>query len=116
MAVEGIPQASEESFGALVMGDPSPALVEFFAPWCAHCRRLAPTIAELARDYHGRVRFLQVDATQASDLALRYQVQGVPTMIVFQNGEEQGRVVGAVSKEAIAALLDRTLAPAPVRG
>ncbi len=116
MAVQSLVQADEDSFDQLVLGDPSPVLVEFFSPWCAHCRRLAPTLEELARDYHGRVRFVQVNAEDAAELALRYQVQGVPTMVLFVDGREMGRIIGAVPKEQIAARLDRVLAPARERG
>ncbi len=116
MAVQDLVQADAESFDELVFGDPSPVLVEFFSPWCPHCRHLAPVIEELAREYHGRVRFVQVNAERAGELPLRYKIRGVPTMIVFAGGSEVGRVIGAVPKEEIAVRLDKALASAHERG
>lgn len=116
MAVQDLVQADEGNFDELVFGDPSPVMVEFFSRWCPHCRHLAPVIEELAREYHGRVRFVQVDAEQAGELPLRYRIRGVPTMIVFAGGDEVGRVIGAVPKEQIAVRLDKALAPAPEQG
>ncbi len=116
MAVQDLPQADEDSFHELVFGDPSPVLVEFFSPWCPHCRQLAAVIEQLAREYHGRVRFVQVNAERAGDLPLRYRIRGVPTVIVFTDGAEVARIIGAVPKEQIAVRLDKALAPAPERG
>ncbi|HOQ99893.1 MAG TPA: thioredoxin family protein [Anaerolineae bacterium] len=116
MAVQNLPQADEHSFDQVVFGEPSPVLVEFFTPWCPHCRRLAPVIEELARDYRDRARFVQVNADQAGGLVVRFQLRGVPTVLVFDQGQEISRLIGAVSKEQLADRLDKALAPEPVSG
>ncbi len=115
MAVQNLLQADDSNFDQVVFGEASPVLVEFYTPWCPHCRRMVPIIEELARDYHGRVRVVQVNAEHATDLAVRFQLRGVPTILVFAGGKQVSRLIGEVSKEELAARLDKALAPAPVR-
>ncbi|MEP6947287.1 MAG: thioredoxin [Acidobacteriota bacterium] len=79
-----------------------PVLVDFWAAWCGPCRMVGPLIEQLAKELSGKVRFgkLDVDANQRT--AGRFQVQSIPTMIIFNNGKEVDRIVGAQSKQAIA--------------
>jgi len=116
MAVQNLPQADDGNFDQVVFSDNRPVLVEFYAPWCPHCRKMVPILDELARDYQERVRFVQVNADGASDLIVRFQLRGVPTTLVFDQGKEISRLIGEVSKEELGARLDKALAPAPERG
>ena len=113
MASRELAQADDSSFDQVVLANPSPVMVEFFAPWCGHCRRLRPAIEELARDYAGRLRVVQVNADENRATAARYGVRGVPTMVIFAHGQEIDRVVGSIPKESLETYLDRALAQTP---
>ena len=90
-----------------IVGSGKPLLVDFWATWCGPCKAIAPTLEELGDTYRDRATIgkLDVDANQAT--AARYNVQAIPTLILFKDGQEQERLVGAQSKKAIADLLDR---------
>ena len=98
---------NSENFESEVINAEGPVLVDFYADWCGPCKVIAPVVEELANDYAGRaeVRKLDVDANQV--LAGKYGVRGIPTLIVFRNGEIKETVVGAVSKSELATVLDR---------
>jgi len=93
---------TDASFVAEVERSPVPVLVDFWAPWCPPCRMIAPAIDELAGEMAGRVRVakLNIDDNQAT--AQRFRVASIPTLIVFKDGREVDRIVGAQPKQAIA--------------
>ena len=84
-----------------------PLLVDFWADWCGPCRAVAPTLEELGQDYQGRATIAKLNVDENPESALRYSVRSIPTMILFKNGEEKERLVGAQAKKIIAAMLDR---------
>lgn len=86
------------------------SLVDFWATWCGPCRRLAPTIEELARDYESKAAILKLDIDANPETAGKLGVQSIPTLIVFKDGAEVGRLVGVQSKAKIAKALDDALA------
>lgn len=75
-----------------------PALVDFHADWCGPCHMIEPVIEQLAEEYRGKVRFAKLDVDANPEVAARYGVMGIPTLIVFKNGEEVSRIVGAAPK------------------
>jgi thioredoxin 1 len=83
-----------DSFAAEVLEAKEPVLVDFWATWCAPCRALAPLIERLAEQYQGRAKVLKLDVDKAPDVAQRYGVQSIPTVILFRDGKEQARWVG----------------------
>jgi thioredoxin 1 len=83
--------------------DGSPALIDFWAPWCVPCRRVAPIVEELAREYGDRLRCGSVDVDEEMELAQRFEVYSVPTLIGLVDGREAMRLVGAESRAEIAA-------------
>jgi len=93
---------SADDFDALVSDSPLPVLVAFWAPWCGPCHAVAPELERLARDRAGRVVVAKVDTDGLPDVAGRYGIRGIPTMILFREGREAARVSGAMGAEDIA--------------
>ena len=116
MASQALTQVNDSNLDQVILADPSPIMVEFFAPWCPHCRRMAPIIEALAQDYAGRVRVAQFNVEGNMESPVRLDVRGVPTMIFLVNGQPVDRLVGEANKEALAAHFERVLAGQPQPG
>ena len=102
-----------ESWEREVLGAKGPVLVDFWAPWCAPCRVLGPVIEELAGTYAGRVTVGKVNVDEHQELAARYGIQSIPTLMLFENGQPVARQIGAVPKQMLVQALDAHLAGAP---
>jgi thioredoxin 1 len=100
---------SGEEFDAVILGSPIPAVVDFSAEWCAPCHAIAPSVASLAREFEGRVLVAELDADEAPDIATRYAVMSIPTVIYFQNGREVDRVVGLTRYATLKAKVEKLL-------
>lgn len=96
---------SADEFEAKVLKATGPVLVDFFATWCGPCRMVAPVIDEIAAEKAGEVSVYKVDIDQSPDLAFKYQVSSVPTLIVFENGQVKNERLGAQPKQNILAML-----------
>ncbi len=96
----------ENNFESEVLQSQTPVLVDFWAEWCGPCVMLAPTIDELAEEYAGRVKVGKVNVDQAPNLAARYGVQSIPTVILFDKGQPVERIVGAHPKSHYKQILD----------
>ena len=92
---------NERTFDAEVLKFSGPVLVFFWAPWCGHCRPLLPIVDEIASEYSGLIKFAKIDLDKNQGLASQYQVQSVPTMIMFKNGRLVNRLLGALPKDQI---------------
>lgn len=88
-----------------IIKDSKPTLVDFFATWCGPCRMVAPVIDEIAAEKAGEVSVYKVDIDQSPDLAFKYQVSSVPTLIVFENGQIKNERLGAQPKQNILSML-----------
>ena len=104
---------STEAFDETVVHGDRPALVEFYATRCPHCRRMEPIIHSLADRFAGRLVVAKVNADDLQELARRYRIQGVPTMIVFKDGHEVTRTTGYQPEADLTALLEPHLPAAP---
>jgi thioredoxin 2 len=95
--------ASAADFDELVQKAPLPVLVDYWAEWCGPCRMVAPELEKLARDRLGKVIIAKVDTDALPDVASRFDIRSIPTMILFRNGHEAERLSGAMPASAIAA-------------
>ena len=85
-------------------------MVDFWAPWCGPCRMVAPVVDELAEEYKGRVTFMKLNTDDNQDIAVRYQVMGIPTLIFFKDGKVVSKLVGAQSKKTFKEKIEELLA------
>ena len=97
------------SFDEKVSGNAHPVLVDFWAEWCAPCRMLSPTIDQIAEDYDGKVMVGKINIDEEPELAQRFGVMSIPTLILFKEGNVVSKSVGVVGKDKIAAMIDGAL-------
>jgi thioredoxin 1 len=107
--IEHLQIASAADFETQVLEASRPVLVDFYSTTCGPCRMLAPTIGQLAQQYEGRAAVYKVNVDRLPQLAGRYGVQGVPSVLFFQNGKEVGRLVGLRPQGTYAEVLDRLI-------
>ncbi len=96
---------TKSNFEELVLNADKPVLVDFWATWCMPCRMLSPTIEEIAEEAEGKAYVGKVNVDEEGELAMKYGVRSIPTLIFFQNGKEVNRMVGVQDKEDIEAQL-----------
>ena len=109
MASENVQTLTDANFEQTVNHTSQPVLVDFWAEWCGPCRRLAPTVDELAKDYDGKVVVAKMNVDDNPATSSRFGVRSIPTLLVFKDGREVDRIVGAQPKSAIAGRLARFL-------
>lgn len=100
---------NDQNFMPEVLQSPLPVLVDFWAPWCGPCKALGPTVDALAADYAGRVKVVKLNTDEAQEVAMKYGVTSIPTLMLFKGGEMVDRMMGNRPKADIARLLDRHL-------
>jgi thioredoxin 1 len=93
-----------------VLGSKGLMMVDFWAPWCGPCRSVAPIVEELSVEYAGKVQFAKLNTDDNQDIAVRYQVMGIPTLMFFKDGQIVDKVVGAQSKKNFKDKIDTLLA------
>ncbi|MGI8922636.1 MAG: thioredoxin [Fimbriimonadales bacterium] len=101
---------SAANFETEVLQSNLPVLLDFWAEWCGPCRMIAPHVEALATEYAGKAKIFKIDVDAEGELAMRYGVMSIPTLMVFKEGKLFDQMVGAASKEQIKAVLDRALA------
>jgi thioredoxin 1 len=110
MAENGpVQSVSDKAFQSDVLSAARPTLVDFWAAWCAPCRAIAPVVDELSKTYGDRINFKKLNIDENPSTPIQYGVKGIPTLILFKNGQILDQIVGAVPKERIEALLKKAL-------
>ena len=107
MASDKLQTLTDGNFDQSVIKSAQPVLVDFWAEWCGPCRRLAPTVDELATDYDGRVTVGKLNVDDNPNVASRFSIRGIPTLLLFKGGEIVEQVVGLADKASLKKLLDK---------
>jgi thioredoxin 1 len=101
-----IAELNAETFDATLAKAATPVVVDFYAPWCGPCKMLAPMLETLAGQFDGRAEFFKVNVDDAPELAVRYQITGVPTLMIFDRGQMCDTIVGLPSPRALVSKLE----------
>lgn len=101
MAGAKITEVTDETFQTDVLNSALPVLVDFWASWCGPCKALVPTIEQIATEYDGKLKVMKLDVDLNEAMARRFEIRGIPALLLFRDGKEARRIVGFVSKEII---------------
>jgi thioredoxin 1 len=103
---------TDENWESEVLKSPEPVLVDFWAPWCAPCRMIAPFVEAVAGDFAGRARVGKMNVDENPVVPQRYRISSIPTLLLFRGGQLVDQRIGALPQAEIAAIVERHLAPA----
>jgi thioredoxin 1 len=106
---DNIQHVTDESFGADVLGSDRPVLVDYWAEWCGPCKMVAPILEEIADEYAGKIKVCKLDIDTNQNTPPKYGIRGIPTLMLFRNGEVEATKVGVLSKSQLAAFLDSNI-------
>lgn len=106
---DNIVQISDSSFEKDVLQADGPVLVDFWAEWCGPCKMIAPVLEELADEYAGKLKVCKLNIDSNPETAPKFGVRGIPTLIIFKNGQAESTKVGALSKSQLAAFIDSVI-------
>jgi len=101
---------ADDSFEREVLQSSTPVLIDFWAPWCAPCRAIAPVVEELAREYDGKLKVMKMNVDENPRTPSRYGVRGIPNLILFHSGQVKEQIVGAVPKAQIVRAISNVVA------
>lgn len=109
MADHAYINVTDADFNTAVLGADKPVIVDFWATWCRPCLMMAPTFEALASEYEGKIVFAKMDTDQNQMTPMKYGIQGIPTLIIFQGGRPVGQLVGVQQREVLKRHLDSVL-------
>ena len=100
---------SDESFGEEVLNASGPVLIDYWAEWCGPCKMIAPILDELSEEYDGRVKIVKLNIDDNPETPPKYGIRGIPTLMLFKNGNVEATKVGAVSKSQLADFIEKNI-------
>ncbi len=109
MASDKIQTVTDSTFEQSVVKSSTPVLVDFWAEWCMPCKRIAPTVDQVANDFAGRLTVAKMNVDENPEVPTRFAVRGIPTLMLFKGGEVADIIVGAVDKDTIRKMVERHL-------
>ncbi len=109
MASNNVKVFTDSNFEETVLKSAQPVLVDFWAEWCAPCRRLGPTVDALAADFDGRASVGKINVDENPTVTVRYSIRGIPALLLFKNGQLVDQVVGLAEKEQLTRLIEQHL-------
>ena len=107
--IDKIVHITDDNFESEVLQSSEPVLVDYWAEWCGPCKMIAPVLDEIAGDYKGRVKVAKLNIDDNPNTPPRYGIRGIPTLMLFKDGEVEATKVGAVSKSQLTAFIDSNL-------
>lgn len=110
MASEHIKHVTDTSFETDVLKSETPVLVDYWAEWCGPCKMIAPILDDVASDYQGKLQIAKMNVDENRDVPARFNIRGIPTLMLFKGGQLAATKVGAMSKAQLTAFLDQQLA------
>jgi len=110
MASDAIMEVTDANFDQAVLKSEQPVMIDFWAAWCGPCKALAPVVDEVATAYNGKIRVGKMDVDSSPVTPQRYGIRGIPTLLIFKNGQVQEQIVGNVGREVIEKALNKHLA------
>jgi thioredoxin 1 len=102
-------EINDASFKSEVTDSALPVLVDFWAPWCGPCKMIAPVLEEIASEYEGKVKVVKLNIDENQTTPSNYGVRSIPTLILFKEGKEVEKIIGAQSKENLKLMVDKSL-------
>ncbi|MFL0811354.1 MAG: thioredoxin TrxA [Agarilytica sp.] len=106
---DAIVHVSDSSFDEDVLSASGPVLVDFWAAWCGPCKMIAPVLDELAKEYEGKIKICKMDVDANKETPTKFGIRGIPTLIVFKDGNAEGTKVGALSKPQLQEFIESSL-------
>ncbi|HHN64656.1 MAG TPA: thioredoxin [Nitrospirae bacterium] len=106
---EGIIEVTTTTWDQEVLKEKGLVMVDFWAVWCGPCRMIAPTVEEIAKEYAGKLKVCKLNTDENPDIASRYKIMGIPTLMFFKDGQKVDQIVGAVPKPQLKAKIDQLL-------
>ncbi len=100
---------TEENFNEEVIKSELPVLIDFWAEWCGPCKRVAPVVEEIAKEYSGKIKVAKLDVDEAPNVAGKYGIMSIPTLIIFKNGKAIEQVVGYLNKSELKTKIEENL-------
>ena len=105
--MSAVVEVNDVDFDKEVLQSEVPVLVDFWAPWCGPCKAIAPVVEELASEYGEKLKVVKINVDENKEAAMKYNVRGIPNLILFKDGEAQNQIVGAVAKQELAKAVEQ---------
>ncbi|MBT9548249.1 MAG: thioredoxin [Candidatus Sericytochromatia bacterium] len=102
-----VKEVNDQNFAEEVLNASSPVLVDFWAPWCGPCRLVSPVVEEIAKDYDGKLKVVKVNTDDNPETASNYHISGIPSLLLFKEGQVADQIVGAVPKAKLSNMVSQ---------